>query len=431
MAAAADRPPPWLTGCGGRPRRRSRLRTRARVAGVSRPERRIDGHQHRAGHDERGDRLAVQGPHPVLVVGPERARPDRHRPRRGRLPLHPRGTPDPRLQRPADVGEHRPRRPPRHRRDARAGAEAPVRAARVRHRDPRPARGEAGRDPAGRHEQGVLHAGRRRGDRERDQARPPLHRPVQGPRPLPRLPRGDLRGDDADRRPAPLGERARPGRRRPLPRHPPLGRGRAAPGRGVAPGPRGRDPVRGPELDRRGLPRDDRRHQRHPHPARRLHPGRARDLRPQRDPDGLRRGHGGLRPHRPLVRGRPLGRRARPDDDGQGPDVELPAAGRRRDARHHRRGDGEQDVLRRPHLQQPPGQPRRGAGDDRRLRGGRPHRQRGAPRRRDARAPRGPGGQAPVGGRAPQPRAVRDPGARPLARAVDADDARSTAPATR
>ena len=32
---------------------------------------------------------------------------------------------------------------------------------------------EAGRDPAGRHGQGLLHARRRRGDRERDQARPP------------------------------------------------------------------------------------------------------------------------------------------------------------------------------------------------------------------------------------------------------------------
>ena len=32
--------------------------------------------------------------------------------------------------------------------------------------------------------------------------------------------------------------------------------------------------------DRGGLPRDDRRHERHPHPARRLHRGRPRDLRP-------------------------------------------------------------------------------------------------------------------------------------------------------
>ena len=59
------------------------------------------------------------------------------------------------------------------------------------------------------------------------------------------LPRRDVRGDDADRRLPPLGERARPRRRRPLPGHAPLGRGRAAPGRGVAPGPRGRHPLRG------------------------------------------------------------------------------------------------------------------------------------------------------------------------------------------
>ena len=49
-----------------------------------------------------------------------------------------------------------------------------------------PPRAEARRDPAGRPGQGVLHARRRRGDRERDQARPPLHRPPQDPRPLPR-----------------------------------------------------------------------------------------------------------------------------------------------------------------------------------------------------------------------------------------------------
>ena len=35
---------------------------------------------------------------------------------------------------------------------------------------------EARRDPARRHGQGLLHPRRRRGDRERDQARPPLHR---------------------------------------------------------------------------------------------------------------------------------------------------------------------------------------------------------------------------------------------------------------
>ena len=39
--------------------------------------------------------------------------PDRDRPCRGRLPVHARGQADPRLQQPADVGQHRPRRPAR------------------------------------------------------------------------------------------------------------------------------------------------------------------------------------------------------------------------------------------------------------------------------------------------------------------------------
>ena len=237
--------------------------------------------------------------------------PDRDRPRRGRLPLHARGQAHPRLQQPADVGEHRPWRPPGDRRDHRAGDEAPVRPAGLRDRDPRPPRRQARRDPARRHGQGLLHARRRRGDRERDQARPPPHRPLQGPRPLPRLPRRDVRGDDPHRRPAPLGQRAGPRRRRPLPGHAPLGREGAAAGRGEPAGPRGRHPLRGRPHDRGGLPRDDRRDQRHPHPARRLHPGRPRDLHAQQHPDGRRRGHGRLRAHRALVRGRPLGRRAR------------------------------------------------------------------------------------------------------------------------
>ena len=50
------------------------------------------------------------------------ARSDRDRSRRGRLPVHARGPADPRLQQPADVGEHRPRRPAGDRRDHRAGA---------------------------------------------------------------------------------------------------------------------------------------------------------------------------------------------------------------------------------------------------------------------------------------------------------------------
>ena len=100
---------------------------------------------HHLAHDQRGDRRAQPRAHLLLVVGPGRARPDRDRPRRGRLPLHARRQADPRLQQPADVGEHRPRRPARDRRDHRAGDEAPVRPARVRDRDPR--RGSARSSP--------------------------------------------------------------------------------------------------------------------------------------------------------------------------------------------------------------------------------------------------------------------------------------------
>ena len=53
------------------------------------------------------------------------------------------------------------------------------------------------------------------------------------------------------------------------------------------------------------------RHQRHPRAARRLPPGRPRALHQVRHPDGRRRGHGRLRPHRRVVRRRPLERRAR------------------------------------------------------------------------------------------------------------------------
>ena len=54
-----------------------------------------------------------------------------------------------------------------------------------------------------------------------------------------------------------------------------------------------------------------------------------RDLRPPRRAADRRRGDHRLRPHRPLVRARPLGRRARPDVVRQGRHQRLSAAGRR------------------------------------------------------------------------------------------------------
>ncbi len=85
----------------------------------------------------------------------------------------------------------------------------------------------------------VLHERRHRGQRERDQARPLVHGPPQDHRPLPQLPRRDRGLDHADRRPAPLGRRARhPGRRAharpvhlPLPGRPSRSRARSAPAR--------------------------------------------------------------------------------------------------------------------------------------------------------------------------------------------------------
>ncbi len=125
----------------------------------------------------------------------------------------------------------------------------------------------------------------------------------------------------------------------------------------------------------------------------------------------------------PLVRRRPLGRRARPHDDGQGPHVELPAAGRRGDAPPHRRGVRHEDVLRRPHLQQPPGEPGRLAGHDRGLRGGRADRAVRPHGRGPAPPPRGARGEASERGSHPQPWPVRDHRPGPQPRPVDTDDA--------
>jgi hypothetical protein len=113
---------------------------------------------------------------------------------------------------------------------------------------------------------------------------------------------------------------------------------------------RGRHPLRGRQVDRGDLPRDDRRDQRHPDPARRLHRRSPRDLRPQRHPDGRRRGHGRLWADRALVRRGPLGRHAGSHDDGQGADQFIPATRSRCDAPRARREVRDPDVLRRADL---------------------------------------------------------------------------------
>ena len=77
--------------------------------------------------ERRRDRRALAPAHAVRVGRPERGRPDPGRDRQGRLLLLGRRQALPRLQQPADVREHRPRRPARHRRHRRPGAEARLR----------------------------------------------------------------------------------------------------------------------------------------------------------------------------------------------------------------------------------------------------------------------------------------------------------------
>ena len=123
--------------------------------------------------------------------------------------------------------------------------------------------------------QGLLHQRRRRGHRERHADGAPAHRPPEGARDLPQLPRRHRRVDHGDRRPAALAERAGDAGHRPLlgavPL--PLGLPRDERGRGVRarpPAPARHHRVRGPVDDRGGDPRDGRRHQRHPRAAGRL-----------------------------------------------------------------------------------------------------------------------------------------------------------------
>ncbi len=194
----------------------------------------------------------------------------------------------------------------------RPGGQAGLREPLHGHRASRSARREAGRARARRHRRLLLHQRRRRGERERDQAGAPAHRPPEDPDALSLVSRRDRPGHHHDRRSAPLGRRERRVGRGPRARLASLGPQGSRARRGEPARPRGSDHVRGTADDRGLHPRAGRRHQRHPDPARRLPPGRARHLRQVRHPADRRRGHVRLRAHRPLVRGRPLGRRARP-----------------------------------------------------------------------------------------------------------------------
>ena len=237
---------------------------------------------------------------------------------------------------------------------------------------------EAGRARARRHRRLLLHQRRRRGQRERDQARAPVHRPAQDPGALPLLPR----------------------RHRRQPSRSPATRAAGPPSRACRASSTCRDPYHGIQrgwdtaADRAGPPRGGHRargpadHRRHHHRDRSPAPTASwcrptatcegvRALCDQaRHPADLRRGDGRLRPHRRVVRGRPLEGGARHHDHGQGADQLLRAARRGGHAPRHRRALQGERLLRRPDLQQPSARLRRGAGHHPGLRGGQPDRER-------------------------------------------------------
>ena len=120
----------------------------------------------------------------------------------------------PRLRLAARQRQHRSPAPADHSGDQGPGRPALHDRASDGERVPLPARADARRGDAGRPLRLVLHERRRRGERERGEARAPRDGPPQDHRPLPVVPRGDERRGDADRRSSPLGGRARDARRR-------------------------------------------------------------------------------------------------------------------------------------------------------------------------------------------------------------------------
>ena len=171
----------------------------------------------------------------------------------------------------------------------------------------RAARREARRDHAGRHRRLLLHERRRRGQRERVQDRARVHRPAEDPRALSLVPR--RHGRARSPRPAIRGAGAS---RRCRASSTCSTRITASNAAGTRPSeslrvPRGSHPARGAADDRGVHPRVRDGHQRHPRPARRLPAGRPRAVRQARHPHDCRRGDGGLRPHRRVVRGRTTG----------------------------------------------------------------------------------------------------------------------------
>ena len=311
------------------------------------------------------------GAHALRVVGPVQGRSDPGRGREGLLVLDARGQALPRLQQPVDVREHRPRRSARDQGDPGSGGHARLRQPVHGHRAARAARRKARVDRPGRHRRLLLHQRRRRGERERHQDRADVHRPPQDPGALPLVSRRDRRA--RLRSPAIRGA-GRPSRASRASSTSPI-RITASSAAGTT-----SDlalanleeviQLEGPHTIAAFFLETGDRHQRHPGAARRLSPGR---------PRRCARSYGILMVADEVMAG--FGRTGEwfavnhwhvvPDlltmaKGLTSAYVPLGAVGMRR---AHRRSLQGQGVLRRPDLQQPSARLRRGACDDRRLRG--------------------------------------------------------------
>ena len=229
----------------------------------------------------------TQAPHDLRVVGAGQGRPDPGGGRQGLLLLDARRQALPRLQQPADVREHRPRRSSASSRPSQEQAATLAYANPFMATEPRARLGAklAEITPGDIDTFFFTNGGAEANENAIKLARD-VHRPPEDRSRATASYHGATgRGDHAHRRSAPLGRRAGHPGRRPRPRLPPLGPARTRS--------RSSEVLRdieevimyeGPQTiagDHRG---DGRRHQRHPHPARRLHAGRPRDLRPLRHP---------------------------------------------------------------------------------------------------------------------------------------------------
>ena len=233
------------------------------------PTTRRRGRRGRRGRPRGADPPGRPGARVPLLVGPGQDRPAADRPSIRLVLLGLRGPPLPRLLLPAGQRQHRLPAPQAGRSDPGAGGQAVHDRAQLRQRRPLRGRPADRRDRPGGPQRRVLHQRWRGGQRERRTDGPAAHRPAQGPRRLPQLPRRHRRRHRADRRPAALAVRAGDAGHRavlgalPLPLVLPC-RERAGGVRAGAGAPARRHRVRGPGHGRRDRARDGRRHQRHP-----------------------------------------------------------------------------------------------------------------------------------------------------------------------